>query len=121
MLKEDKDMSKGKMGGIFKQAAKMQQDLEKAQEELVHMKVEATSGGGMVTVTANGKQQILSIKIDPEVINSDDCEMLEDLIMAAVNQAIEKSNEMATEHMSKLAGGLLSNMPRNFKLPGLTT
>jgi len=114
-------MAKGKMSGIFKQAAKMQENLEKAQKELALMTVEATSGGGMVTVTANGRQQILSIKIDPEVINSDDPEMLEDLIVAAVNQAIEKSNEMATEHMSKLAGGLLSNLPGNMKFPGFMT
>ena len=112
-------MSKAKMAGLFKQAAQMQENLEKAQEELEGMTVEASSGGGMVTVTANGKQRILSIKIDPEVINSEDPEMLEDLIVAAVNQAIEKSNEMATEHMTKHAGGLLSNLPGNFKLPGM--
>jgi DNA-binding YbaB/EbfC family protein len=112
-------MVKGKMSSIFKQAAKMQENLEKAQEELLNITVEASSGGGMVTVTANGRQQILSIKIDPEVINSSDPEMLEDLIVAAVNQAIEKSNEIATEHMSKITGGLLSNLPGNFKFPGL--
>ena len=106
------------MASIFKQAAKMQENIEKAQEELSQMKVESASGGGMVNVTANGKQQILSIKIEPEVINPEDPEMLEDLIVAAVNQALEKSNEMATEHMSKLAGGLFGNLPGNMKFPG---
>ena len=97
----------------------MQENLEKAQEELEGMTVEASAGGGMVTVTANGKQHIISIKIDPEVVNSEDPEMLEDLIVAAVNQAIEKSNEMASEHMTKYTGGLLSNLPGNFKIPGM--
>ena len=112
-------MSKDKMASMFKQAAKMQENIEKAQEELAQMKVEAASGGGMVTVTANGKQKILSINIDPEVINREDPEMLEDLIVAAINQAIEKSNELAGEHMSKMAGGMLGNLPGNIKFPGI--
>ncbi len=112
-------MSKAKMAGFFKQAAKIQENLEKAQKELENMTVEASSGGGMVSVTANGKQHILSVKIDSEVIKSDDSEMLEDLVVAAVNQAIEKSNEMASDHMAKYTGGLLSNLPGDFKLPGI--
>lgn len=112
-------MSKTNMAGMLKQVQKMQENMAKAQEELQKMTVEGSSGGGMVTVTANGKQEILTIKIDPEVVNKDDIEMLEDLIVAAVNQAIERANEMANEHMGKSAGGLLSNLPPGLKIPGL--
>ena len=97
----------------------MQENLSKAQDELQDMKVEGSSGGGMVMVTANGKQEILGIKIDPEVVDKEDVEMLEDLIVAAVNQAMEKANVLASEHMGKSAGGMMPNLPPGFKIPGL--
>jgi hypothetical protein len=73
--------------------------------------VEASSGGGMVTVTANGRQEVLSVKIEPEVVNPDDVEMLQDLIQAAVNDALRKAQELVAQEMSKVTGGL--------KIPGL--
>ncbi len=103
-------MPKG-FGNIMKQMQKIQQEMEKIQEELANKTVEGTAGGGMVKVVANGKQEILEVKIDPEVINKDDVEMLEDLIVAAVNQAREKAQELQAEDMAKLTGGL--------KIPGL--
>ena len=111
---------KPNMASLLKQAQKMQEQLVKAQEELDNIKVEGTSGGGMIKVIANGKQEIESVKIDPEVINKDDPEMLEDLIVAAVNQALEKAGEMAREHINSIAGGLLGgNVGGGLKLPGL--
>ncbi len=112
-------MNKPNMANLFKQVQKMQEDLSKAQEELSKMTVEGSSGGGMVTVRANGKQEIIGIKIDPEVVNKDDVEMLEDLIVAAINQAMEKASEMAQEHMGKMTSGILPNLPPGFKLPGM--
>lgn len=106
---EDK-MPKG-FGDMMKQMQKMQAKMEEIQKELENKRVEGSSGGGMVKVVANGKQEILEIKIDPEVVNKEDVEMLEDLILAAVNQAKEKSQEIQSEEMAKLTGGL--------KLPGL--
>jgi DNA-binding YbaB/EbfC family protein len=106
-------MAKG-MGDMFKQVQKMQQKMMELQEELESMSVEGTSGGGMVKVTATGKGEITRIKIDPEAVDPDDLEMLEDLILAAVNQAREKSTELQQEQMSKLTGGL--NIPG---MPGL--
>ena len=106
-------MPKGKgFGDIMKQMQKMQAKMEEIQKELENKRVEGTSGGGMVRVIANGKQEILEIKIDPEVVNKEDVEMLEDLVLAAVNQAKERAQEVQTEEMSKLTGGL--------KIPGMT-
>ena len=109
---------KPNMGNILKQAQKMQEQMMKAQEQLDQVKAEGTSGGGMVRVVANGKQEIESIKIDPEVVNSDDVEMLEDLVAAAVNQAIEKANEAAKDKMNEATGGMLGGMPGGMNLPG---
>ncbi len=103
-------MAKG-MGELMKQMQAMQATMEQMQEELAEKKIEASSGGGMVRVVANGKQEILEIKIDPEVVNPDDIEMLEELILAAVNQAREKASELQMEGLSGLTGGL--------KIPGL--
>jgi DNA-binding YbaB/EbfC family protein len=103
-------MAKG-MGELMKQMQAMQARMEQMQEELAEKKIEASSGGGMVRVVANGKQEILEIKIDPEVVNRDDIEMLEELILAAVNQAREKASELQMEGLSGLTGGL--------KIPGL--
>lgn len=110
---------KPNIAAMLKQAQKLQERIAKAQEELDSLKAEGTSGGGMVKVVANGKQEIESIKIDPEVIDPDDPEMLEDLVLAAVNQAIERAGNMAKEHMNSITGGLLSGLPGGLKIPGL--
>ncbi len=102
-------MNKGQLGGMMKQIQQMQAKMEKIQAELEEMEVEGTSGGGMVKCTVNGKQEVLEIKIDPEVVNPDDVEMLQDLIVAAVNQARQKAQEIQQEQMSQLTGGL--NLP----------
>lgn len=94
------------MGNMMKQAQKLQSQMMKMQEEMGSKTVEATAGGGMVRVTANGKQQILSIQIEPEVVNPEDVDMLQDLITAAVNDALLKSQQMVSTEMNKLTGGL---------------
>jgi len=91
---------------FMRQAQKIQAKIAELQEELSGKTVEASSGGGMVTVVANGKQEILSVKIDPEVVNADDIEMLEDLIVAAVNEAKRKAEDLMKEEMSKVTGGI---------------
>lgn len=98
-------MTKG-LGNILKQAQEIHSKISQLQEEMAVKKVEASSGGGMVNVVMNGKQEVLSIRIDPEVVNRDDVEMLQDLIAAAVNEAIRKSQEMMAEEMKKVTGGL---------------
>ncbi len=98
-------MAKG-LGGMLKQAQKIQAQLAKIQEEMAQKTIEASSGGGMVSVVVNGKQEVISIKIEPEVVNPDDIDMLQDLILAAVNEGIRKSQEMVSEEMRKLTGGL---------------
>jgi DNA-binding YbaB/EbfC family protein len=97
------------MGNIMKQAQKLQSKIIKLQEEMADKTVESTSGGGMVKVVANGRQQIVAIQIEKEVVDSDDVEMLQDLIIAAVNDALARSQEMITGEMSKLTGGV--NLP----------
>lgn len=100
------------MGNILKQAQQIQAKMAKLQEELGDKTVEASAGGGMVTVVVNGRQEILSIQIDPEVVNPDDLEMLQDLILAAVNDGLNKAKNMVTEEMGKLTKGLgLPNIP----------
>ena len=94
------------LGNILKQAQEMHGKISQLQEEMANKTVEASAGGGMVTVVINGKQQVLSIRIDPEVVNREDVDMLQDLICAAVNEAIRKSQEMMTEEMKKITGGL---------------
>ncbi|MFQ5824097.1 MAG: YbaB/EbfC family nucleoid-associated protein [bacterium] len=112
-------MAKPGMGDILKQAQKIQEKIQKVQVELGNLKVEGSSGGGMVTAVVNGKQEILEIHIDKQVVNPEDIEMLEDLVVAAVNQALEKAQEMANQEMGKAAGGLLGNLPSGFNIPGL--
>lgn len=102
-------MAKGGLGDMMKQFQKMQAKMEEMQVKLEQTQVEGTSGGGMVKVIANGKQDILEIKIDPEVVNPDDVEMLQDLIVAAVNQARQKAAELQASQMQELTGGL--NIP----------
>ena len=98
-------------GNMMKEAQKLQAQMMAMQEEIGKKKVEATAGGGMVSVAANGKQELLSIKIDPEVINKDDAQMLEDLVLAACNEALRKSRELVQQELGKLTGGM--------KIPGL--
>jgi len=98
---------------IMKQAQKMQEQMARVQDELANKTVEATAGGGMVTVTANGRQEILAVKISPEVINPEDSAMLEDLVTAAVNEALRSARELLQEEMTKITGGL--------RIPGLST
>ena len=102
---------KGGMGNLMKQAQQMQQKMMKMQEEMANQIVEASVGGGMVTVKANGKGEIMGVKIDPQAVDPDDVEMLEDLILAGVNEAVRKANDMMSSEMSKLTGGM--------KIPGL--
>ena len=98
-----------KFQNLVKQAQEFQKKMKEMQEELKNKIVEATAGGGMVTVTANGQQEIISIKIEPEVVNPKDIEMLEDLILAAVNEAKRKAEELAKDEMKKITGGM--NIP----------
>lgn len=97
------------MGNMMKQAQKLQSKMLKLQEEMAEKTVEATAGGGMVRAVANGRQQVLSIQIEKEVIDPEDVEMLQDLVLAAVNDALTKSQEMVSEEMAKLTGGM--NIP----------
>ncbi len=106
-------MAKG-LGDIMRQAQKLQAQMAKLQEELAEKTVEGTAGGGMVTVVANGRQHVVSIRIDPEVIDPSDVEMLQDLIQAGVNDALKKAQEMVSGEMSKLTGGLGINIPGLF-------
>ena len=102
----------GGMGNLFKQAQEMQAKLARVQEELARRTVEAASGGGMVKVTVNGQLGLASIKIDPTVVNPEEKDMLEDLILAAVNEGLRMAREMAAEEMSKITGGM--------KIPGMS-
>lgn len=109
---------KGGMSGLLKQAHKMQKEIERIQNELADTRIEGSAGGGMVTAVASGQQELLEIKIDPEVVDPDDVEMLEDLVLAAVNQALENAKAKAEEEMAKATGGLMPNMG-GIKIPGL--
>lgn len=102
-------MSKGMFGDMMRQAKKMQQEMGKIQEESKKKTIEASAGGGMVTVIANGGMEIVSIKIEREVVNPDDIEMLQDLIIAAVNETLRQAQQMVNEEMSKVTGGM--NLP----------
>lgn len=99
------------MNNLMKQAQNMQKRMLEIQEELANHTVEATVGGGMVTAVANGQQELVSLTISPEVMDTDDIEMLEDLIIAAVNEARHQAQELMTQEMGKLTGGV--------KIPGL--
>ena len=96
----------GPMGNLVKQAQKMQAKIQQMQEELGDKTITATSGGGMVTVEANGRQEIMSIKLEKEVVDPEDLDMLQDLILAAVNDALKKSQEMVSSEMQKITGGM---------------
>ncbi|MCX7913761.1 MAG: YbaB/EbfC family nucleoid-associated protein [Thermodesulfovibrionales bacterium] len=104
-------MSKKMLGDLMREAQKIQTQMQKVQEEAKSKTVEASAGGGMVTVVANGTGEIVSIKIEKEVVNPDDIEMLQDLIVAACNEALRRAHQMVNEEMSKLTMGL--------QIPGL--
>ena len=101
----------GNLGNIMKQAQAMQERLAKVQAEVATKTVQASAGGGMVTVVANGGLEIVLVKIDPEVLKANDADMLQDLVMAATNEALRKSREMVAEEMKGVTGGL--------QIPGL--
>jgi len=102
----------GNMNNMLKQVQKMQKQMEKVQAEIEEKEVEATAGGGAITVKVNGKRELLDIEIKPEVVDPDDVEMLQDLIVAAVNEAMRKAEEMASKEMGKITGGM--NIPGLF-------
>ncbi|PLX67490.1 MAG: YbaB/EbfC family nucleoid-associated protein [Denitrovibrio sp.] len=99
---------------MMKQAQKMQKKMEEAQEEAAKEVVEATAGGGMVTVKVNGKQEILSINIEKDVVDPEDVDMLQDLVLAAVNEGLKKSQEVVQEKMAAISGGMGLNIPGLF-------
>lgn len=101
----------GNMGSFLKQAQAMQEQIAKIQEEAASKTVSGSAGGGMVTVTANGAMEIVSVKIDAEVIKSNDAEMLQDLVTAAANDALRKAREMMADAMKSVTGGM--------KIPGM--
>ena len=99
----------GNMGNLMKQAQKMQRQMEEASKEMENKEVTATAGGGAVQVTVSGKKEIIRVKLDKEVVDPDDIEMLEDLIVAGVNEASHKIDDMMAQEMGKLTGGM--NLP----------
>lgn len=103
----------GNMANLMKQAQRMQKEMEKLQEELKDKEVEASAGGGAVTVVATGRKEIKNITIKPEVVDPDDVEMLQDLILVAANEALRKADEMVSGEMSKITGGM-SGIPGLF-------
>ncbi|MCR8745915.1 YbaB/EbfC family nucleoid-associated protein [Romboutsia lituseburensis] len=105
-------MMPGNMNNILKQAQKMQENMQKMQEELETKEVEASVGGGAVTVKVNGKKEVVDISIKPEVVDPDDIEMLQDLVLSAVNEALRSVDDMQSSQMSKLTGGM--NIPGLF-------
>ncbi len=96
----------GNMNNLMKQAQKMQRDVEKAQQELESKTVEVSVGGGAISIVATGKKEIKEIVIKPEVVDPDDVEMLQDLILSAVNEALRKADELANSEMGKITGGM---------------
>ena len=103
---------KQNMNSMIKQAQKMQEEMERVQQETEEEQVEATSGGGAVKVVVNGKKELVSIKLDPDAVDPDDVETLEDLILAAVNEGVKKAEEIMSERMGAITGGL--NIPGVF-------
>jgi len=103
---------KNNMNQMMRQVKKMQEDMEKAQNELKNKTVEASAGGGMVTVVANGHKEIMNINIKEEVVDPEDIEMLQDLILAAVNEALKQADELIAKDLGKYTGGM--NIPGLF-------
>ena len=111
-------MKLNQMQGMLKQVQKIQEKMQRIQEELENKTLTEEAGGGMVKVTINGKLQVTKITIEKEVINPEDAEMLEDLIVAAVNKAIDSAQKMSQEEISKATQGMVPNIP-GFNLPGM--
>ena len=101
----------GNMNNLMKQAQRMQRQMEEAQKELEEKEITAAAGGGAVEVTVTGKKEVTKIKLDPEAVDPEDVEMLEDVIMAAVNEALRKAEEASAANMAKLTGGLGGGFP----------
>jgi len=106
------------MQQVMKQMKQMQERMDQVQQQLEQMTVQGNAGGGMVTVTANGKQAVVKIEIEKEVVNPEEKEMLEDLIVAATNQALQKAAALANEEMQKVTSGMIPTIP-GLKLPGM--
>ncbi len=107
---------KGGMQGMLKQVQKLQEEMQKVQSQLGNLTVSEEAGGGMIKATANGNKEIVSVEIDQQVINKDEKEILEDLVVAAVNKALQSANKLAEEEMSKVTKGML---PPGLNIPGL--
>jgi DNA-binding YbaB/EbfC family protein len=105
-------LGRGGMGNIMKQAQMMQKRMAQVQQELEERRIEASAGGGMVTAVVSGKQQLLALTIDPKAVDPDDVEMLQDLVVAAISEALKQSQQLAQEEMAKVTGGM--------NIPGLT-
>lgn len=101
----------GNMNNLMKQAQRMQKQMEEAQKQLEETNVSASAGGGVVSVTVTGKKELVEVKIDPEAVDPDDVEMLEDMILAAVNEALRKADELSANSMAKITGGLGGGFP----------
>ncbi|MCM2265455.1 MAG: YbaB/EbfC family nucleoid-associated protein [Desulfuromonadales bacterium] len=105
-------LGRGGMGNIMKQAQMMKKRMEQLQQELEERRIEATAGGGMVKAVVSGKQQLIALTIDPKAVDPEDVEMLQDLVVAAVSEALKQSHKIADEEMGKITGGL--NIPGLF-------
>ena len=105
-------LGRGGMGNIMKQAQMMKKRMEQMQQELEERRIEASAGGGMVKAVVSGKQQLISLTIDPKAVDPDDVEMLQDLVVAAVSEALKQSQKLSEEEMGKITGGL--NIPGLF-------
>jgi DNA-binding YbaB/EbfC family protein len=110
---------KGGMGNLLKQAQKISENIAKVQAELEAKEVESSVGGGMVKVVANGQQEVLRIHVEKDVVDPNDVEMLEDLLVAGVNEALKQSRELAEEEIKKVAGPLAGGLPGGLGIPGL--
>ncbi len=106
---------KGGMQGMLKQVQKMQAEMQRVQNELVNMTVSEEAGGGMIKATANGNKELISIEIDPQVIKSEEKEILEDLVVAAVNKALQAAAKMAEDELAKVTKGMI---PPGLNIPG---